>query len=137
MGSRFLVLRCESTWPARAEHIRDARATVTALMARADVPAAVRDDVRLAVSEAMSNAVVHGYRGEDVGDVTVSAEAEDSEMKVIVSDHGCGMRPRPDSPGAGMGLPLIAEMSDSMSVTRGRDGTGTELCMTFALDRSL
>jgi serine/threonine-protein kinase RsbW/stage II sporulation protein AB (anti-sigma F factor) len=136
MGSRFLVLRSESTWPARPEHVRDARAEVTELLARSDVPAAIWPDVRLAVSEAMSNAVVHGYRGDPAGDITVTAEAEDSEVTVVVSDHGCGMRPRPDSPGAGLGLPLIAKMTESMSLTPGRDGHGTELCMTFGRPRS-
>jgi stage II sporulation protein AB (anti-sigma F factor) len=113
--------------------VRDARATVTELLARAGVPAALWEDVRLAVSEAVANAVVHGYRGQRAGPVTLVAEAEDSEVKVVVSDEGCGMGPRSDSPGAGLGLPLIAEMSESMSVNPGRGGRGTELCMTFGL----
>jgi anti-sigma regulatory factor (Ser/Thr protein kinase) len=111
--------------------VRDARASVTDLLARAGTPAALSYNVRLAVSEAVANAVVHGYRGERTGDVRVVAEAEDSAVKVVVSDDGCGMGPRSDSPGAGLGLPLITEMSESMSVSPGRDGRGTELCMTF------
>jgi anti-sigma regulatory factor (Ser/Thr protein kinase) len=125
------VLRCEHTWPARPEHVREARARVCELASRAGVAPRVVDNVRLAVSEAVGNAVLHGYRGSDQGDVTVVAEADDGELKVVVSDEGCGMRPRPDSPGAGLGLPLIAEMADSVSVSPGRGGRGTQLCMTF------
>jgi anti-sigma regulatory factor (Ser/Thr protein kinase) len=125
------VLRCEYTWPARPESVREARARVCELASRAGVTPRVVDNVRLAVSEAVGNAVLHGYRAEEQGDVTVVAEAAGGELKVVVSDEGCGMRPRPDSPGAGLGLPLIAEVADSLSVSTGRGGRGTELCMTF------
>ena len=40
--------------------------------------------------------------------------------------------PRMDSPGAGLGLPLIANVTDSFSVTELPEG-GTEVCMTFPL----
>jgi serine/threonine-protein kinase RsbW/stage II sporulation protein AB (anti-sigma F factor) len=89
--------------------------------------------VRLAVSEAVSNAVVHGYRGSEPGAVTVTAEAQHHTLRVVVSDEGCGPAPRNDSPGAGLGLPLIAQVAESLSVSRGRDGHGTVLCMTFEL----
>jgi anti-sigma regulatory factor (Ser/Thr protein kinase) len=127
------VLRCEYTWPATPEHVRDARTRVAELARRAGVPQAQLDGVRLAVTEAVSNAVVHGYRGRAPGAVTVTAEAEDSELRVVVRDDGCGLRARTDSPGAGLGLPLIAEVAESVSVCSGRDGHGTVLRMTFEL----
>jgi anti-sigma regulatory factor (Ser/Thr protein kinase) len=91
----------------------------------------------LAVSEAVSNVVVHGYRDSAPGAVTVCAEAEDHQLTVVVRDDGCGLAPRADSPGAGLGLPLIAEVAESMSVTRGRNGHGTVLRMIFALPFAL
>ena len=42
------------------------------------------------------------------------------------------MRPRPDSPGLGLGLPLIAQMAASFEVHE-RDSGGTEVRMRFAL----
>ena len=97
------------------------------------MPDASLDAVRLAVSEAVSNAVLHGYRDGTVGDITVFAEADDHRLKVVVTDDGCGMSPHLGSNGAGLGLPLIAELSDSMSVRPARSGHGTTLCMTFHL----
>jgi signal transduction histidine kinase len=40
------------------------------------------------------------------------------------------MRPRPDSPGAGLGLPIVAALAERMEV-EGRPGGGTRLTMTF------
>jgi serine/threonine-protein kinase RsbW len=131
------MLRCEHTWPATPEHVGDARSCVTALARRAGAPASTLDGVRLAVSEAVSNVVVHGYRGSEPGAVTVAAEAEDHELRVVVSDEGRGPAPRTDSPGAGLGLPLIAQVAESVSLSCGTGGTGTVLSMTFELPLAL
>lgn len=89
--------------------------------------------MRLAVSEAVSNVVVHGYRDSPSrGEFTMSVEWEHDYLRVTVRDHGCGMQPRMDSPGAGLGLPLIATLADSFSVIAPPEG-GTELSMTFPL----
>ena len=70
---------------------------------------------------------MHGYRqSPDAGDFTVSVEWDLDLLWVTVRDHGCGMRPRMDSPGAGLGLPLIANVTDSFSVTALEEG-GTEV----------
>ena len=84
------------------------------------------------MSEAVSNVVLHGYRDAGRGEFTMAVEWEDDTIRVTVRDHGCGMKPRMDSPGAGLGLPLIATLSDSFSVTQPAGG-GTELSMTFPL----
>lgn len=93
-----------------------------------------REQIALAVSEALSNCVIHAYAGRDQpGQVTVEAWARDGSLIVLVSDEGCGMVPRLDSPGLGIGLPLIAQMSDQLDV-EARDGQpGVRLRMTFAI----
>jgi anti-sigma regulatory factor (Ser/Thr protein kinase) len=132
-GSRFLVLRSEHTWPATPEHVRDARVQVASLAARAGAPTPTLDVVRLAVSEAVSNVVMHGYRGRSAGPVTVTAEAADQSLTVLVRDEGCGIGSRSDSPGAGLGLPLIAEIAESVTMSPGCGGRGTLVRMTFDL----
>jgi serine/threonine-protein kinase RsbW len=126
------VERCEQSWPARPEHVGAARRAASVAAARAGAENAVLDAVRLAVSEAVSNVVVHSYRGATRGEFTMSVAWEDNRLQVTVRDHGCGMQPRMDSPGAGLGLPLIATLADSFSVSEPPDG-GTELSMTFPL----
>jgi anti-sigma regulatory factor (Ser/Thr protein kinase) len=127
------VHRSERRFPARPEHVSDARRQVVELARENGIPDAALTGVRLAVSEAVANAVVHGYRDGTPGAVTVLAEADEDRLKVVVTDEGCGMSPDLGSTGAGLGLPLIAELTASMSVRPARSGRGTTLCMTFHL----
>jgi serine/threonine-protein kinase RsbW len=90
--------------------------------------------VRLAVSEACGNVVVHAYRGRADGPFRVTAEVDgERDLRITVRDEGHGMRPRLDSPGLGLGLPLIATVTDDLQVER--DGGATRVCMRFGLDR--
>jgi serine/threonine-protein kinase RsbW/stage II sporulation protein AB (anti-sigma F factor) len=87
--------------------------------------------IALAVSEAITNAVVHAYRDSDqVGDVRVVACNEPEKLVVVVRDYGDGMMPRADSPGLGLGLPLITTMTDELQI-EAADGAGTLLRMHF------
>src|SRR3954467_13661513 len=91
-----------------------------------------RDAVGVVVTEAVTNAVVHAYRDEQAqGRVHVSASLDDQGVEIAVDDDGLGMRPRSDSPGVGLGLPLIGDLADRVRVT-GR-GPGTRLSAFFAL----
>jgi serine/threonine-protein kinase RsbW/stage II sporulation protein AB (anti-sigma F factor) len=88
------------------------------------------DGVALAVSEAATNAVLHAYRDGRGGDVRVVACAEPDRLVVVVRDYGCGMRPRPDSPGLGVGLSAIGHLATTFNV-EAPDGDGTRLRMHF------
>jgi anti-sigma regulatory factor (Ser/Thr protein kinase) len=89
--------------------------------------------VRLCVSEAVSNAVQHAYREEDEpGSIEVRACRPDGYLCLYVRDRGCGLAPRRDSPGMGLGLPLIAQAATQVEVREPADG-GTELVMRFDL----
>ena len=90
-------------------------------------------DIAVAVSEAVTNVVNHAYRDEGSGSVRVRVEVRPEEVELMVEDDGCGMVPRPDSPGLGLGLPLIATVSSRFDVRRSPRG-GTRLCVWFKLD---
>src|SRR5205814_1061351 len=86
-----------------------------------------RERLGQAVSEAATNAVVHAYADQpEGGTVAVEAGIDDDVLWVKVCDQGRGMRPRPDSPGLGLGLPLIAQMTTDFEVHEG-DAGGTEV----------
>jgi serine/threonine-protein kinase RsbW len=95
------------------------------------VPADALDGIALAVSEACTNVVVHAYRdGADAGTISVGLELQGRSLRILIGDDGMGMRPRTDSPGLGLGLPIIASVADGFAVEPGPHG-GTELCMRF------
>jgi len=89
--------------------------------------------VQLATSEAMSNAVVHAFVDRpEPGTINLLAGRDGHEIWVLVRDDGSGMRPRPDSPGLGVGLPLMTRTADSLKLGESPDG-GTEVAMRFTL----
>jgi anti-sigma regulatory factor (Ser/Thr protein kinase) len=89
-------------------------------------------DVALAVSEAVTNAVLHGYRDGATGDLRVVACAEPDRLVVVVRDYGVGMSPHPSSPGLGLGLSVIGRLTTEMNIERPDSGGGTRLRMHFA-----
>jgi stage II sporulation protein AB (anti-sigma F factor) len=92
----------------------------------------IAPDVALAVSEAITNAVLHAYRDGGNGDVRVVACAEPDRLVVVVRDYGCGMSPHPDSPGLGLGLAVIGRLATELNIERPDEGGGTRLRMCFA-----
>ena len=92
----------------------------------------VPPDVALAVSEAVTNAVLHAYRGDGAGPMRVVACAEPDRLVVVVRDYGVGMRPHPNSPGLGLGLSVIGRLTTEMNIERPDTGGGMRLRMHFA-----
>jgi serine/threonine-protein kinase RsbW len=89
------------------------------------------DSVAVCVTEAITNAVVHAYRHQDrPGRVDMEAEVDGDSLWVRVRDEGRGLEPRLDSPGLGLGLPLIAQLSASSEIVSPEQG-GTEIIMRF------
>jgi anti-sigma regulatory factor (Ser/Thr protein kinase) len=89
----------------------------------------------LAVTEACSNVVLHAYRAQDEpGDMTVLIEKADDSLWVNVLDDGLGLVPDPESPGLGLGLPLIAQFTDDLML-RSRPEGGSAVTMRFDLSR--
>ncbi len=109
----------------------EVRHGVRAFAAAHGAPADVLGNLALAVTEAVTNAILHAYVDMDAGDVTVAAQAGAEQLLVSVADDGRGMQPRPDSPGLGMGLPMIGQLTTSVDI-RERPAGGTEVRMRFA-----
>ena len=91
-----------------------------------------RDAIGVVVSEAVTNAVLHAYRHRDrPGDLHVAVRLHDEDVEVTVTDGGVGLQPRADSPGIGLGMPLIAGLADHV-VIADRD-PGVRVTARFAL----
>ena len=90
-------------------------------------------DVLLALSEVVTNSVVHGCRDVTAGEVAVEAKHWNDRLQLSVADSGRGMAPRTDSPGLGLGLPLVGRIAKRVDISA-RAGGGTLVSMCFSLD---
>jgi anti-sigma regulatory factor (Ser/Thr protein kinase) len=129
--------RLDRTFTALPRSVAEARVVVAGWV-RTSAPGEERllEDVALAVSEACTNVVVHAYAGDATVDdpaFRVTAERTGATVCVVVSDDGRGMMPRPDSPGLGLGLPLMSTVADGLEIAPPPTGSGTVVTMRFSV----
>lgn len=119
--------------PARAENVIVVRQAIAGLGEAVGLNGHRLDDLKTVVTEACNNVVVHAYEGEP-GPLQVEADAAGDQIQVTVSDRGRGFQPRASEAGAslGLGLPLVASLSDSFAI-RGGAGEGTSISVRFSL----
>ena len=86
----------------------------------------------LAVSEAVTNVVVHAY-DDPPGDLRLVVQRIDDGILIAVEDDGHGLAPSPATQGLGLGLPLIARVASDFQVAAGPGGVGTRVLMTFPI----
>ncbi|MGH2926734.1 MAG: ATP-binding protein, partial [Solirubrobacteraceae bacterium] len=124
----------QDTYRAVPGSIGLARRAVTALAAEAGAGTELVERVRLACSEALTNAVRHAYDAGE-GQIHVTAAVAGGELCVLVSDEGEGFRPHLRRGGLGLGLALIARMCDELQIVN-RAPRGTDVLMWFKLEPS-
>ena len=120
-------------WAFRAipQAAMDARRATRQLVERTGADPAALPSIVLCVTEAVANVVTHAYRNErEPGQVELEASRPTGTLCVSVRDRGCGMAPRDDSPGPGLGLGLISSLATRVSI-RPVAPRGTELVMRF------
>lgn len=126
-----VVHNLDQSYEATPDSVARARSMLGEFAATAGATAEQVDGVRLAVSEAMTNCVLHAYRGEP-GEIHVNAAVVGDELWILVSDDGCGLEPRADRPGLGLGLGLMSQVSDDVAIVSRASG-GTEVRIRFSL----
>ena len=123
-----------------------ARMTVAAFVAQLDPTLEELNDIKTVVSEAVTNAIVHGYR-DQMGEIIVSARLlEGNFAEIKVKDHGCGiadieqaMKPLFTTGGderAGLGFAVMTSFTDKLKVTSAPQ-KGTTVTMTKFLSQDV
>ncbi|MFY9115433.1 MAG: anti-sigma F factor, partial [Dethiobacteria bacterium] len=108
-----------------------ARAVIAAFAARLDPTLEEISDIKTAVSEAVTNAIIHGYEDE-IGPVIFSASIEGDRLVVEITDQGKGIgdieqarRPfytsKPELERSGMGFSIMESFMDEVTVISGRN----------------
>lgn len=159
---KHIINQMKTEFRAISENERLSRAMICAMIAQLDVTVEELADVRCAISEAVTNAVVHAYRGIPTGAPTAEASDgdrfdrtkhtvyilttlyDDRSVKIIIRDRGCGipdirraMEPlyTTDETGerSGMGFAIMQSFMDSVRVKSAHGrGTTVELRKKFA-----
>lgn len=115
---------------AETDNVPLVRHALRGLLEASGVPEERISDITLAVTEACANAVLHAYP-DSRGQFETSADLSPTgELVVMVRDYGSGMAPRVDSPGLGVGLPVMAAIADALEIDT-PEGAGTVVRMTF------
>jgi serine/threonine-protein kinase RsbW len=123
--------RLSMVLPAARDSVTQARREVGALAAAAGAGQQQVHAVCLAVSEALSNVVVHAYNREG-GEIQLTAALVADELVVVVADDGCGLRAPSGSPGLGLGMRWMAQFSDDLTFVT-RPSGGLEVRLVFKL----
>ena len=130
-------------FPSESRNESYARYAVTAFVAQLDPTTEELADIRTAVSEAVTNGVLHGYRGTR-GKIWVEVKLyEDRTVRITVKDKGCGIEDiekarqplftgDPSGERGGMGFTIMESFSDKLTV-RSKTGQGTTVTMTKRL----
>ena len=130
------------TFPSRSVNEGFARSALSAFAAQADPTLDELADVKTAVSEAVTNCIVHAYAN-TIGPITLTAALyEDGTLRVAVADKGCGipdvskaMEPLFTTGGAeraGLGFAVMESFMDSVQV-RSAPGKGTRVTLSKRL----
>jgi serine/threonine-protein kinase RsbW len=119
------------SFEAVAENVALARSGIGAFAAAAGLAQGVADDMRIALTEAVSNVVRHAYAADRPGGVEIVVRLERERVRLVVSDEGRGIGPASaDRDGPGLGLPLIAVLAETVDLHAAACG-GACLEMTF------
>ena len=116
-----------------------ARVAIAAFVSQLDPTIEEITDVKTAVSEAVTNSIIHGYENRTDGIVEIEAIIEGNEITIIIADNGKGITnidmareplytSRPDLERSGMGFTVMETFMDSLEV-ESEDGKGTRVVL--------
>lgn len=126
----------------RPENEAFARAAVAAFITRINPTLEEINDIKTAVSEAVTNAVVHGYDSED-GIIALEIQIEEKTVSITVQDYGVGIdnveqareplfTTKPEEERSGMGFTFMEIFMDKLTV-ESSSGKGTIVHMSKSI----
>lgn len=124
---------------AKSQNEAFARVAVAAFISQLDPTLDELTDVKTAVSEAVTNAIIHGYNNDESKFVKIEATIEDREVNIIIEDNGVGIdnieeareplyTSKPELERSGMGFTVMESFMDEIDV-RSEKHKGTKVIM--------
>lgn len=139
MNQKNCINEMRVTIPSYSTNESTARAVVSAFVAQLNPTFDELSDIKCAVSEAVTNSAVHGYKGE-IGNIALNIKLfDDRSLKIEIKDKGCGIEniemalqplftTDPDGERSGMGFTVIENFMDSLTV-KSTPGRGVKVVM--------
>ena len=130
----------EVKFSAKSENESLSRVIVASFAAKLDPTLDELSDIKMAVSEAVTNSIVHGYEEDESKFVYLRCELEDRMIKVVIEgieDIKQAMQPmytsKPELDRAGMGFSFMESFMDTLEVVSIK-GEGTKVVMTKTIE---
>jgi stage II sporulation protein AB (anti-sigma F factor) len=138
--NNFMTLQFAS----KSENESFARITVAAFVSQLDPTLNELTDMKTVISEAVTNAIIHGYDNASDGVITISARIEADTVHITIEDQGVGIEnieqarqplftSKPELERSGMGFTIMENFMDSMEVTT-TVGQGTIVSMSKRIE---
>jgi stage II sporulation protein AB (anti-sigma F factor) len=116
-----------------------ARVAIAAFVSQLDPTLEEISDVKTAISEAVTNSIIHGYENRNEDIIKIEAIISENEVTIIVEDFGVGIKDvekareplytsRPELERSGMGFTVMESFMDSLEVIS-NEGKGTKVIM--------
>lgn len=139
MTRNFMELK----FPSMSENESLARVSVAAMIAQMDPTLEELTEIKTVVSEAVTNAIIHGYQESPEGIITVRVQIQEKEVTIEVEDEGVGISnleearqplftTKPELERSGMGFTIMENFMDRVHVTT-EVGKGTKVTMVKSL----
>lgn len=134
----------EVKFSAKSENESLSRVIVASFAAKLDPTLEELSDIKTAVSEAVTNAIIHGYDEDESKFVYLRCQIEDRTVKIVIEDRGNGiedveqaMQPmytsKPELERSGMGFSFMESFMDNLDVVSIK-GEGTKVVMTKTIE---
>jgi len=134
----------EIKFPSRSENESFARVAVASFISQLDPTLDELTDIKTVVSEAVTNAVIHGYEGKE-GIITIKTQIEGCKVTISVSDNGIGIQDikqakqalytsKPYLERSGMGFTIMENFMDELKI-ESSPGKGTTVYMAKTLKK--
>jgi anti-sigma regulatory factor (Ser/Thr protein kinase) len=117
--------------PAEPSAVSQLRRRAAEFASAAGASDEVTQAIALAVSETVTNAVVHAYDDDDPGQVHVRCHVDGERFIVEVADEGAGIGSGHGRPGIGHGLAMVGALAQTLDISPGAHGRGTAVTMAF------
>lgn len=129
--------KMEIKFSAKSENEAFARITVAAFISQLDPIMEELTDIKTVVSEAVTNAIIHGYEGNTDNMIYLETEIQDQIVTIMIRDEGVGIddidkaceplyTTKPEKERSGMGFTIMENFMDSMQITSEK-GKGTTI----------